>query len=363
MKLLFTSYVSTPEYNEPVEWLRRIEGFTGILDALSEDHDVTSIERINYEGEYRQNGVRYIFVRQAAKTVRFPFRMHRLIKTIRPDVVFVNGFIFPLQIIQLRMKLGKRPKIIVINQAEKPFDGIKGYIQKQADKCVDAHLFASAGFGEQWTRKKNISTQEKIHEILHGSSVFKPGNKEEARKKLGITGSPIFLFVGRLDVNKDPLTVIKAFIEFLKCQPQAELYMIYHTEDLLKNVDELIGTVKSIKLIGRVPHSELQDWYAASDFVVSGSHYEGGGIAICEAMSCGCIPLLTNIISFRGMTGGNCGLFYEAGNEQELLKILLQTRDMDRDKERTRVLEQFERELSFAAIGKKINSLITSLGS
>jgi len=366
MKLLFTSYVSTPEYSQPGEWLKRIEGFTGILERLSNDHDVISIERINYEGEYKQNGVRYFFIKQKNKTVQFPFRMHRLIKQLKPDLVFVNGFIFPLQVIQLRWKLGKRAKIIVINQAEKPFNGVKGYLQKLADKYIHSHLFASSEFGKQWTQKGNIRKQEKIYEILHGSSVFKPADKAAARSSLAITGSPVFLWVGRLDSNKDPVTVIRAFISFLTHQPSAKLYMIYHTEELLKEVSSLVGRdekiTNAIKLVGRVQHQELQNWYNSADFIISGSHYEGGGIAVCEAMSCGCIPILTNIISFRKMTGpGKCGLLYQPGNEKELLEALIKTGQMNTGEERKKVLRQFEEELSFNAIGKKINKLIASL--
>jgi len=119
---------------------------------------------------------------------------------------------------------------------------------------------------------------------------------------------------------------------------------------------------KAIRLIGKVPHELLQEWYSSADYIISGSHYEGGGIGICEAMSCGCIPIVTDISSFRGMTGsGKCGLLYEPGNEGALLAALLQTPDLDIEKERSGVIEQFNRELSFWAIGSKINKIIEAL--
>jgi glycosyltransferase involved in cell wall biosynthesis len=366
MKLLFTSYVSTPEYSQPGEWLKRIEGFTGIMESLSHDHTVLSIERINYEGEYDQGGVHYFFIKQKKKTVRFPFRMHRLVKKLQPDVVFISGFIFPLQIVQLRLALGKRVKIIVFHQAERPFSGIKKYFQKLADKYINAFLFASSEFSGQWTKDGNISDQKKIYEVLHGSSVFKPGDKEAAKEALAITGSPVFLWIGRLDDNKDPVTVTKAFISFLQYQPFAKLYMIYHTEELLDKVSDLIKqhekAAQAIKLIGKVQHRELQSWYDSADFIISGSHYEGGGIAVCEAMSCGCIPVISDIMSFRKMTGpGKCGVLYQAGNEKELLQALLKTNEMNIDAEREKVLRQFREELSFEAIAKKIGAVIASV--
>jgi len=139
--------------------------------------------------------------------------------------------------------------------------------------------------------------------------------------------------------------------------------MIYQGEELLQQVKYLIssgerGTV-AIKLVGRVDHQQMQDWYNSADFIISGSHYEGSGIAVCEAMSCGCIPVVTNILSFRRMTGpGKCGLLYGPGNEKELLSALLSTGKMDIEKERAKVLAQFNEELSFGAIAGKINKII-----
>jgi len=196
---------------------------------------------------------------------------------------------------------------------------------------------------------------------MHGSSVFYPGKRTDARTLLSVNGSPVYLWVGRLNDNKDPLAVVKGFKNFLAQQPSAKLYMIYHTEELLGEVKKLIADSNGIKLIGKVEHNQLQNWYNAADFIVSGSHYEGGGIAICEAMSCGCIPVLTNIVSFRKMTGsGKCGLLYQAGNDEELLAALLNTKNMDIEKEKANVLQQFREELSFEAIAGKIDRVINS---
>jgi len=362
MRFIFTSYSSSPEFSDPALWLKRVEGYTGILETLARGNKVTGIERINYEGTLEQNGVQYYFIRLKNRTVRFPRELHRLIKQLDPDVVFINGLIFPLQLIQLRQKLGPGIKIILIHRSEKPFTGIKRYLQRVADRHVSAYLFTSPEFGEEWVQKGNIRDIKKIHAVMHGSSVFQPGDKGGARTRLSVSGSPVFLWVGRLNANKDPLTVITAFKDHTIRVPGARFYMIYHTEELLEEIKKAIAGAANIILIGKVDHSKLQDWYNASDFIISGSHYEGGGIAICEAMSCGCIPVVTDIISFRQMTGGGkCGLLYQPGNVKELSATLLKTTQMDREKERANTLQQFREELSFEAIGRKINQVITSL--
>lgn len=362
MRFIFTSYSSTPEFDDPAAWLRRINGYTGILEALGRRHSVTGIERINYEGEYRQHGVRYTFIRLKKKLTRFPWRMHRLIKKLKPDVVFVNGIIFPLQVIQLRRKLGKNIKIILLHRSEKPGTGLRKYLQKWADRSIDAYLFSSDEFGTGWTESGIIKDKAKIHEAIPVSSSFSAFDKMMVRVGLNVEGSPVFLWVGRLNANKDPLTVARAFLAFLSFQPSAKLYMIYQGGDLLDDLKELVGENQNIRLVGAIRHEELPAWYSAADFFISGSHYEGGGTAASEAMSCGCIPILTDIISFRRMTGpGQCGLLYEPGNEKALLAALIKTKEMDMENESILAIRQFKKELSFEAIAGKIEKVVTIL--
>ena len=366
MKIVSTSYTNTPAFSDPVVWLNRISFYTGILEELARKHDVQSIEQINYNGLLDVNNVKYHFLNFKKSRLYFPRRLHTHIKALQPDVVFVNGLIFPLQVIQLRMKLGKQVKIILLHRGEMPYSGIKRWLQKIADKSVDAYLFTAAGFGASWTKGGNIASLNKIHEVIQASSVFYPQDRLAARTSLAVDGSPVFLWVGRLDANKDPLTVVKAFIQFAALEPGATLFMIYQSEALLADIKELLAfdakASSSVKLVGKVAHPELQHWYNAADFIISGSHHEGSGIGVCEAMSCGCVPVVTDIISFRKMTGpGNCGLLYEPGNVTALLKLLVQTKTMDMEKESAKTLHQFKTELSFEAIAKKMELVIASL--
>src|SRR4051812_39992444 len=125
MRYVFTSYTCAPEFDSPNKWLKRIDFYTGILSALRGKNAVTGVEHINFEGTIDSDGVNYIFLKEKRRKVRFPFHTHRVIKRLSPDVVFINGFIFPAQVILLRLQLGGRVKIIILHRAEKPFSGIK----------------------------------------------------------------------------------------------------------------------------------------------------------------------------------------------------------------------------------------------
>ena len=363
MKLIFTSYSGALDFDDPHVWLKRIEGYTGILEALVErGHEVTGIEHINYEGALQENGVQYIFQKQTRRVQYFPKRLHRTIKRLNPDIVFINGSIFPVQLIQLRKSLQSSTRIIVIHRSEKPYKGIKGFLQARADKKIDAYLFSSDDFRDEW--KNNIDIR-KMHVIMHGSSVFRQEDKRAARESLLIEGSPLFLWVGRLDNNKDPLTVLKAFAKYIITNAAARLYMIYHEQPLLKQVSEFVlqnALGKNVFLVGKIPHAGLGDWYSAADFIISGSHYEGGGISVVEAVSCGCIPLITDIPSFRSVTkNGKFGFLYPPGSTDGLTEILSQVSSININNEQVKILKHFDEELSFTAIARKIEKLINNL--
>ena len=363
MKYVFAGYVYTGDFNSPEAWLERIKAYTGILEALAKHHTVISIQQIDYEGEYNKGGVKYYFKR--FKSSYSPSPIHQFIKNLEPDVVIVQSFNHPLEVIQLRFSVGKRTKIIIHNHAEQPFTGIKKHIQRLADRYIDAYLFASHNMGLGWVLKGNIGSDDKIHEVMEVSSAFSPMDRKTARQKTGVADGLIFLWVGRLNENKDPLTVLKAFLEFARLKQSARLYMIYHTEELLSEVKELINNSpqkEAVTLIGRVPHQELQYWFSSADIILSASHYEGSGTAVCEAMSCGCMPIVTDIDSFRMITdNGRCGLLYEAGNGRALLDALHQINQIDIAGKQKASLEYFRSNLSFKAIASRIQEVAESL--
>jgi glycosyltransferase involved in cell wall biosynthesis len=365
MLYVFVNYNYSPGFHSPESWLERIKGYRGLMECLSEDNAVISIKQIDYEGWYPYNGVQHHFVNLNTRKTYFPRALNRYVKELKPDVVFIQGLHWPLQVVQLGALLNRKVKFIVQHHAEKPFTGLKKYLQRWADLHIDAYLFASKSMGMEWVKKGNLASKKKIHEVMEVSSVFYPVKTEEAKAKTNASGSPVFLWVGRLNQNKDPLLVIRAFLTFVKEQPSARLYMIYHTDELLAEVKELIASntnKNAIVLIGKVPNPDLLYWYNSADFIVSGSHYEGSGTAVCEAMSCGCVPVVTDIFSFRMITDdGECGLLYEAGNDKALLAALLQTQQIDKAVKREKCLDYFKSTLSFQAIARRIQEVAASL--
>ncbi|SEN40576.1 Glycosyltransferase involved in cell wall bisynthesis [Mucilaginibacter gossypiicola] len=366
MRYVFVSYNYTPEFSDPQAWFVRTLGYTGLMDQLSKRHEVINVKQINYEGIVNHNNIAYHFVNFSKKKLHFNFGLNLYVKSLNPDIVIFHGLHQPVQLIQLGLMLGKHTPIIVQNHAEKPFrGGIKKTLQKLADKYADAYLFASHDMGLEWVTAGNLKSADKIHEVMEVSSVFFPTDRSEAESPMSAKGAPVFLWVGRLNDNKDPLNVVRAFLTFAQSYPKAKLFMIYHTEELLPKIKELISASPNkgaIELIGKVPHADLLYWYNRADFIISGSHYEGSGTAICEAMSCGCVPLVTDILSFRMITNnGECGMLYEPGNEAALLEVLMQTSQINVAEKRKLSIEYYKQNLSFEAIAERIEGIAASL--
>ncbi|MEO8764213.1 MAG: glycosyltransferase family 4 protein [Ginsengibacter sp.] len=365
MRFVFLSYNYSPDIFSPEEWTERIKFYVGSLEVLSMKHSVIRVDQINYTGNFIYNGVQYFCVDEGKKKNYFPRNLNRFVKKLNPDVVVVSSFLFPLQVLQLRSCLGKKIKIIVQHHAEKPYTGTRKLIQKMASRLIDAYIFASFEIGAEWVKNGNLVDEKKIHEIVGGTSIFYPVEKCIAREKIHIQEEVIFLWAGRFNANKDPITVVKAFLKFARLQPGRKLYMIYQTTELLEEVKQLISATKSndsIVLVGQVKHLEMLYWFNSADFIISGSHYEGSGTAICEAMSCGCVPIVTDIPSFRAIIAeGKCGFLYEAGNENALFDSLLQTMTPLAQEKQAKALEQFKNNLSFDAIAAKFQELAATL--
>lgn len=357
------SYINVPEFNEPFKWVYRIRGYVGVLDSLAKSNDVISIDQINYSGVHFVNGVQHYFFNNGKRVTYFPRRLHKLLREWKPDVVIVHGMHFPLQIIQLRLYLGKDVKIIVQNHADRIPRFHKKLFLKVADKFIDAYFFTSGIMAKEWIGQGLINKEEKVKEIMMGSSVFEPMDRYEAMQKTRVEETRNFLWVGRLDANKDPVTLVKAFIDFSESHANAKLYVIYQSNELLNEIKDLIHNSGNgaVQLVGKVAHDDIQLWINSVDYIISTSHYEAFGLSIVEAMSCGCIPIVTNIPSFQKITGLSSGILFEPGNVNDLVCALKEVINKDIVQERERTLQQFNNHLSFDAIANSITVAVQSL--
>lgn len=161
-----------------------------------------------------------------------------------------------------------------------------------------------AGVVEGWGVAK-----EKISVIYNGVE-FIPSKltKEEARKKLGITGNVLFSW-GRLVPWKGFRMLIKIMPRLTEINSFFKLIIVGDGPDraLLEKMIRNMGLERKVLLPGRKSQSEVADYLAASDIFILNSGYEGFSHQILEAMTAG-VP------SIVSSSGGNKEIIHQGEN-------------------------------------------------
>ena len=78
-------------------------------NELKKEADVVMVKHLRFNGERVANGIRYRFFERSNRFWNLPGPTLRFIAAEKPDLVLVRGFIFPLQVMALRRKLGPAP--------------------------------------------------------------------------------------------------------------------------------------------------------------------------------------------------------------------------------------------------------------
>ena len=327
---------------------------------------VSVVQRFHAAARVERDGVTYEFVKDSQlpwlSTKDSPAEFVTAIAALSPDVVHVNGLIFPQLVAGIRKAVGDRTAIVVQHHGgEFPIRGagLVGMWRRARWRgglaAADALSFTAAEQAEPW-RAAEVLGNQRIVEVVEASTTMRAIARERARTAISASGEPLILWVGRLTTNKDPVTVLAGLEQALPQLPNARVVMVFGDDTLLAGVEDRVRTSpvlsERVTLTPRVPHEEMPNYYAAADVFVSGSHSEGSGYALIEAMSAGVVPVVTDIPSFRAIAG-DCGARWTPGQADAFVPALMKVCNGDLAAQRAAVREHFERELRWDAIAKR----------
>lgn len=365
MRIVYLNYFCSKKYDKPEDWLANMQPVNVVLEELAKKHTVISVQQIHYNGEIKKRSVDYRFVNFYKKTAFLPIRLNLFVKKLQADVIIIHGTVFPIQTILLRLIVGKSVAIVIQHHAEQSCNGIKKALQKLACLMVNAYFFPSTIISNHWQQNGNITVNKPNFKIHEGASGFQKVDKSTARLITKTSGQQIYIWVGRLDAKKQPLQAIQAFTSFLKKQPTVKLYMLFYNTNLIEEVESYLAQneflYKHIILVGKIDHQDLFNWYSSADFYISSSLHEGTSFTLSEAMSCGCVPIVTNIPTHVDMLGNNCGLLYEEGNEYALFEALVASANVSIEEESSKTLQQYKQHLSPLSIANNIEAALAKL--
>lgn len=370
MKIVVVNYAYDPALGDAEELLSRYHSLTEWCEALQATGAglVTVVQRFRTDAAFRRGGVEYRFYADGLfRRFRMPLGTRlcdRLVRAADPDVVHVNGLDFPIDTWLLRRAVRSDAALVVQDHASgdpkarrSMAHAARRSVRRGLMRTVDGFLFTSTTQARAWQHAGLISASQPVYEVLESSTNIKPVDRTAARRETGTDGNPAVLWVGRLNANKDPLTVLDGFERALARLPAARLSMLYSEGDLLTAVRERMRASPtlsaSVRLIGHVPYERVASFYSAADLFVVGSHHESCGYALMEACACGLTPAVTDIPAFHAITGGgSIGKLWRAGDSSALADAIVHVAHIDGQHARSRVFAYFERTLSWPAVAQ-----------
>jgi glycosyltransferase involved in cell wall biosynthesis len=332
----------------------------GYLNELPKNYAVHYFALSNRSETLKRGNITYTFFKRGTiGKFEIPFDVHRIIKKINPNYIIVHGMKYGLYSCILKRILPKKTKILVQIHGYAPAPKrFKKFSYRFASRFVDGYLFTGKENASSWVQS-NIFRKEKVFEVMEGGASL--SFDSEIQRK-----SNSFLWVARLLKSKDPLLVLKGFSKFLIDEPKATLTMYYSTNELLPEIALLLNknqqVKKAVSLKGFIDNNKLKKEYNLHQYFIQASHFEGSGYALLEAMSCGCVPIVSKIPPFDYMIGESASeLRFSVGNLDEYYNALLKTKSINYQSAQQKTLLAFEKRLTLKAIALNIIAIFQQL--
>jgi glycosyltransferase involved in cell wall biosynthesis len=336
---------------------------------------VLTVQRFTHAAELSRGDVAYRFVVDGVRGVPRPWdRLERVAAAIAadpPDVVHVNGLMFPGAVQTLRARLPRQTAIVLQDHSGAlpralpwPLDRAVRARWRRALAHADACSFTDGGLADRWHRF-GLTDAATVLEIAEASTDISAVPRAAAVERTGITADPALLWVGRLTPSKDPLTLLHGLARARAQRAGARCWMIFDSGPLEPAVREMIASSPALRdaviIVGAVPHERIADYYTAADVFVSASRHEGSGYALIEAMACGATPCVTDIPAFRQLTGP-VGARWAAGDADSCAAALRSVADAHR-RDREAVRRHFEATLDWRVIGRRTFAAYAAVAS
>lgn len=127
-------------------------------------------------------------------------------------------------------------------------------------------------------------------------ALFSPGDKDQARARVGFGEPPVLLYVGRIQPLKGVDVALGAFAAVKQTFPEASLVVVGGPSGAqgpaeLARLRDHAAVIGGVEFRPPVPHDDLADHYRAADLLLLPSRSESFGLVAAEAQSCG-LPVI-----------------------------------------------------------------------
>jgi len=192
-------------------------------------------------------------------------------------------------------------KLNINEKIVRSFNRILRYFESKMLERSDRIIAVSEFTKREILQSYNLKAS-KIEVIYNGVDVtkFKPTeNKDEAKRKLGLSKNPIILYVGRLYSRKGLPALLKAASLIARKLSNVKLVIsgkaLFGEERKLRFLAKKLGVERNVHFFGYFPDEKLPKLYQAADVFAFPSLYENLPFALLEALSSGLPAVSTRI--------------------------------------------------------------------
>ncbi|ELS03906.1 glycosyltransferase [Xenococcus sp. PCC 7305] len=244
--------------------------------------------------------------------------MINTLKQIKPDIVQTNAFWGDTLGRLAAQKAGVPVIVVRENNVNLGEIGRQKKMKHRLAKITDAVVCVSEAVKQYAHKVENIPHHrlQVIHNGVMLNQYYFDGNLPSP--------SPWeFVFVGRLEPQKDPLLLIDGFAELIHKYPHCRLSIIGDgslREECVTQVAKL-GISQSVSFLGYKP--KPWDWVKSSSVLIMTSCHEGLPNTVLEAMALGVISIVPNLPVMSEIARADLeAIFYELGDRGQLVTAI-----------------------------------------
>lgn len=247
----------------------------------------------------------------------------KVLRDFKPDIVH-SGYVWQVGILPAMRKF--HPHLSMPWGSDILTEPDNSYLVKKLVKKVvrtSDHIQCDAEFVKQKMVADYKIHPDKVTVFPWGIdlNIFKPGDKQTARKKLNISEDKFVIIFNR---HMEPVygvnDLLEAYRIFSKGKDDVMLLMLSEgsqKNDVLKFVTEFKLEDK-ITLVGRVVNKELPLFLNSADVYLSTSLSDGSSLSLLEAMACGLGIVVTDVPAIKEWINETNGLVVSRQNPTEI---------------------------------------------
>ena len=283
----------------PIAWTDELAGWRSAKPRLPRDR------RANMDG-LPVDYPRYLFTPKVLRNWYGSFYLRsvrgafdRAVEEFRPDIVF-SSWAYPDG--WAATALGHAAGIpVIVNVVGSDVLLIGGGQRQKLAETVRAADGIVAASEDLATRVIALGADPTAVRAVHNGvnvGLFRPGDRAEARRRLGLSDTaPVLLFVGNLVPVKGVDILVEAIARLVRGGTDLRCYLVGRgrQEQAFRRHVAANGLDEHVRFVGAVPHERLPDWFRAADVFVLPSRSEGVPNVLLEAFACGTPCVATRV--------------------------------------------------------------------